>query len=204
MQSPAGSSCVSTKHGELQHTARRFDRVDIGNYRRSEVYLVANSLIAAREHGDDEIAEAALDEARQALSARLAGGVLSFQSSTQIGAQLVMGHLVRRDDWRNARAAAGHRGRLPRPGLDREPATPTFSSARAWSGGEDLSLVLYPGGPSAEQVLGVDRLAPGRTYRLEPTGATFVADRSGRADVPVSLHDRTDGCGWSRCTDHCI
>ncbi len=179
------------EHGELQHTARRFDRVDIGNYRRSEVYLVANSLIAAREHGDDEIAEAALDKLDRHYRPDWRGGVLSFQSSTQIGAQLVMGHLMRRDDWRNAVLRGPPEAVFRGPVLDRA-SYPDVLVARAWSDGEDLSLVLYPGGPSPQQVLGIDRLAPGRTYRLEPTGATFVADRSGRADVPVSLHDRTE------------
>jgi hypothetical protein len=102
-----------------------------------------------------------------------------------------MGHLIRRDDWRNAVLRGPPEGVFRGPVLDRA-SYPDVLVARAWSDGEDLSLVLYAGGPSAEQVLGIDRLAPGRTYRLEPTGATFVADRSGRADVPVSLHDRTE------------
>jgi hypothetical protein len=179
-----------TESGELDHVANGYDRIDIGNYRRSDIYLVANSLLAAREHGDAQVAEAAMATLDRRYSPNWTSGVLSFESSTQIGAQLVMGHLMRRDDWRNA-VLHGPAASVFRGPLLTGASYPDVLVAKAWSDGEDLSLVLYPGGASRDQTLGIERLRPGARYRIESSGEPLSADAAGRASVKVQLDGRT-------------
>jgi hypothetical protein len=176
--------------GEMQHEANSYDRIDIGNYRRSEIYLVANSLLAAREHGDEEMAAAAMAKLDRYYQPDWRDGVLNFNASTQIGAQLVMGHLMRKDDWRNAVLAGPPQGALRGPLLN-DARYPDVLVARAASAGDNLELVLYPGGVETRQELGLERLTPGGRYRVLQTGSSFDADPQGRARLSVELHDRT-------------
>jgi hypothetical protein len=64
--------------------------------------------------------------------------------------------------------------------------------ARAFSDGDDLQLVLYPGGTHRRQELGLERLKPNARYRVE--GAVteqLIADAAGRAKLTVDLDGRT-------------
>jgi hypothetical protein len=63
---------------------------------------------------------------------------------------------------------------------------------KAFSQGENLELVLYPGTASGPQAIEIERLKPGRRYSV--TGAVqdaLTADARGRAQLTVNLHGRT-------------
>jgi hypothetical protein len=69
---------------------------------------------------------------------------------------------------------------------------PDVLVAKAFSRGDDLELVLYPGAGAGTQKLGVERLKPGATYELQGgNGATFRADDLGRATLEIDLRGRT-------------
>ncbi len=64
--------------------------------------------------------------------------------------------------------------------------------AKAFSHGEDLELVLYPGRGEGRQSLGLERLKPGRAYVCTGDAALeFSADEHGCARIEVDLKGRT-------------
>lgn len=66
---------------------------------------------------------------------------------------------------------------------------PDVLVARAFSRGDNLELVLYPGGAPGVRRLGLERLKPGRADRVRGAGERrLVADanRTARLDVPLS------------------
>ncbi|MDQ2638185.1 MAG: hypothetical protein M3Y83_15055, partial [Actinomycetota bacterium] len=72
-------------------------------------------------------------------------------------------------------------------------AYPDVLVASARTDGADLRMVLRPGADVARTHLGIQRLVPGRQYRVH--GAVddlAVADTRGRATVSVDLTGRTE------------
>ena len=72
---------------------------------------------------------------------------------------------------------------------------PDVLVALARSDGDDLRLVLHPGGEPGSQRLAFDRLCPGRRYAVTVQGNSdaevIEADHTGRARTDVLLRDRT-------------
>ena len=64
--------------------------------------------------------------------------------------------------------------------------------ARAFSNGDDLDLVLYPGAQPGAQQIKVERLKPGANYAMRNgSDHAFTADNNGAASLPVELQGRT-------------
>jgi hypothetical protein len=64
--------------------------------------------------------------------------------------------------------------------------------ARAFSDGNDLQLVLYPGAEASSQQIRVDRLRPNAKYLMRNGDEhPFAADNAGSASLDVYLHGRT-------------
>jgi hypothetical protein len=63
--------------------------------------------------------------------------------------------------------------------------------AKAFSHGEDLELVLYPGAGEGAQALRLGRLVPGKRYSIRENGFVFTADGDGKAGIEVALCGRT-------------
>jgi hypothetical protein len=105
--------------------------------------------------------------------------------------QAVAGTLRRSGDFRRAVTEGPAESALRGPLLT-EVRYPEVLVARAFSRGDDLELVLHPGGTPGPQRLGLERLKPGASYRVRGAGETrFVADASGRARFDVPLVGRT-------------
>jgi hypothetical protein len=68
---------------------------------------------------------------------------------------------------------------------------PDVIVARAVTDGEGLDLVLHPGAEPGPQRLGLARLVPGRSYKVQQNGTTFTADREGKAQIDVTVEGRT-------------
>jgi hypothetical protein len=69
---------------------------------------------------------------------------------------------------------------------------PDVLVAKAFSRGDDLELVLYPGAGTGSQKIGIERLKPGAGYELRgAAAAAFRADEHGRASLEVDLRGRT-------------
>lgn len=70
-------------------------------------------------------------------------------------------------------------------------AYPAVIVARAVTDGVGLELVLHPGADAGPQRIGLERLVPGRSYRVVETDARLVADSTGKASLDVVLNGRT-------------
>lgn len=166
--------------------------LDPGNYRRGHIFDFATILLAAHEFGDDEIADAAL----RALDAD--GGLASDgdvrrygRGSNLANALAVQGHIARTGDFRASMVEG------PPPSVGAGPRLadaryPDVLVAKAFSGGEDLDLVLYPGSAPGRYALGVERLRPNGRYAVEGAETSELeADVEGRARLEVGLEGRT-------------
>jgi len=67
---------------------------------------------------------------------------------------------------------------------------PKVIVTRAVSDGSALEIVLRPGEGPTEAALGLSRLVPGRTYRVQEAGIDLTADGAGNARFTVPLAER--------------
>src|SRR5690606_12021026 len=69
---------------------------------------------------------------------------------------------------------------------------PDVLVARAFSHGDDLELVLYPGREARPQRIVISRLRPGGEYAVQgANGQRFTASGAGTAELSVMLDGRT-------------
>jgi hypothetical protein len=172
---------------------RGWDRIDAGNYRRSNATTLAAVMAAATEMGDAE--------ARDALHAALqvehppvfeagvlhhpgmsvTGHIASF--SSRAGRANAMLDLVAHglpEAWRNG------------PVLETV-AYPDVLVARAVSDGAALAAVVMPGAQPGRYALGLAQLRPGTRYRCEGTvESALLAEADGRATLAVDLDGRRE------------
>jgi hypothetical protein len=103
----------------------------------------------------------------------------------------ILGQLMQAGDFRRSFTQGPHVPSRNGPVLEAA-SYPEVLVAQAISDGDNLRLVLYPGVTDGVQTLGLERLAPGRTYTL--TGATtptLTASADGKASLNVMLSGRT-------------
>lgn len=181
--------------GNIQLKGQWWDRLDFGNYNfaRGDTFTRAMLSHTAREMGDEEVAQA-LDQSLEGTrkitwqhGARRFSGVSvmcnGIYAMARYGRQngmrdLILGRVP--DAWRKG------------PILGRA-AYPEVLVARAVTDGEALDLVLKPGRGKVSTRLGLERLVPGRNYRLTGDQAgTFTAGADGCATVEVALDRRTE------------
>ncbi|WP_284258885.1 linalool dehydratase/isomerase domain-containing protein [Acidocella aquatica] len=184
--------CVSFGgDGEITLAAEAYDRIDTGNYKKSEAGLYAQFLMLAREQGDQEVAEAILRKLDKDFGRVERDGVVSYAKASNVNnATIIMGRLLRRFDMRGLLRDGPPPGALSGPVLA-EAKYPDVLVAKAYSDGEALELVLYAGGAAGPQKLKLGRLRPGRSYALAPEGLVFSADAQGGAEIEVMLEGRT-------------
>jgi len=166
--------------------------LDPGNYRRGHVMDYATILLAAHEFGDDEIADAALRALDADGGLASDGGVRRYGGGSNLANALaIQGRIARTGDFR-ASLTEG-----PPPWVGSGPRLadaryPDVLVAKAFSGGEDLELVLYPGAAAGPQALGLERLRPNGRYAVEGADASeLAADGAGRARLELRLEGRT-------------
>jgi hypothetical protein len=178
-------------NGELElRTRSAADRVDLGNYRKSELTTLALLAIAAREVGDEAIGAAALRRMDRVGEPITEGGVLRYNASTYTNAHIAIAHFLRRGDWRATLMQGPPAAVLHGPILAGA-RYPDVLVARAFSDGEDLSLVLYPGGAPGRQTIKVERLRPGRRYNVRGASVSeFSANPEGTMDLELILDGR--------------
>jgi hypothetical protein len=183
---------VRLEAGDIRLLSRSAaDRLDLGNYRKSELLTLALAAIAAREHGDDGIAEAALRRVDETGEPVREGGVLRYNASTYTNAHLALANLMRRGDWRATITQGPPAGSLAGPVLVGAK-YPDVLVARAISDGEDLSLVLYPGAAQGVVSVRIERLLPAGRYLIESDHpGTVSADATGALELQINLQGRT-------------
>ncbi|GAA3808029.1 linalool dehydratase/isomerase domain-containing protein [Cellulomonas soli] len=170
-----------------------WDQIDFGNYRPSVLASYAVLAGTAREHGDDEVADALIARLDQTQPLVVEEGVGRYEGRS-MGAHSTL-YLARA-----GRANGVHdlvQVGMPDPWsagpVLQEAAYPDVLVARAVSDGADLSLTLDPGRPGGSRThIEVAQLRPGVRYSaagtLEPD---VVADAAGTARLTVDLPGRT-------------
>jgi len=188
-----------------------FDRIDVGNYKPSLVFMLATIMLAAREMGDEDIYEAARtridadyrsDTPNTVTPGTVTPGTVTpgtVTGATHLDASpftamlTTMARFGRRHAWHDLanrdRPAAWTTG----PRLAQAP-YPDVLVARAVTDGRDLALELVPGSAPGRFPLVLDRLTPGGTYRVAGAGGTadsVTADPSGTGVLTLELGGRS-------------
>ncbi|MDF3842977.1 hypothetical protein P3W55_14795 [Pseudomonas citronellolis] len=167
--------------------------VDFGRYRKSPVGHLHQLLGSASEMGDMRVVQEIMRLLQELGSPSREGGVLKYDCSSTTGTDLVRGHILRKGDWRRTVTEGPESSALHGPILT-EAAYPQVLVARAFTRGDDLHLVLYPGAGEGQQEIGIERLKPLATYRLERADGSMQvrADSQGRLSLRVELHGRSE------------
>jgi hypothetical protein len=168
------------------------DKIDPGNYRPGSLFAYVAVLMSAREFGDDELAEAALRSMDQDCGLSRNGVGCYTKGSNLANVWGVEGQLMRTGDFRSSFVVGPPASVFEGPILT-DARYPDVLVAKAFSRGDDLDLVLYPGAGSGPQKIGIERLKPGATYELRAAQQTtrFQADDRGAASLVVELSGRT-------------
>jgi hypothetical protein len=167
------------------------DKIDPGNYRPGSLFAYVAILISAREFGDEELAEAALRAMDQDCGLSRNGVACYTKGSNLANVWGVEARLMQTGDFRRSFVVGPPPSVFSGPVLA-EAKYPDVLVARAFSDGDDLDLVLYPGAASGPQKIAIERLKPGATYEVRGSLATTLqADDRGTASLEVDLRGRT-------------
>ncbi|MBU3749979.1 MAG: hypothetical protein FGM52_05920 [Mycobacterium sp.] len=178
---------------DVKIDATGWETLDPGNYSRGTGMSRVSVMAAAKEHGDNELADAlemSLDKRYEVVrkdGARAYTGISSWGNA---------GHVLARFTTENSMAHL-LAGEIPKPWktgpILGQAAYPDVLVARAVTDGRALDLVLRPGSHGDRTVLGIQRLAPRHDYLV--TGGvedTVTADDDGCALLTVDLDDRRE------------
>jgi hypothetical protein len=167
--------------------------LDAGNYGSGHTAAFGSILMAAREFGEERIAQAAQRSLDADCRLSLDGGVRRYLGGSNLAnISAATGRLMRTGDFRHAFVEGPSEQTLRGPMLTGV-RYPNVLVARAFSHGEDLELVLYPGREASRESVTIERLGPGRAYTLTrgPERTSLVADDAGRITTEVLLDGRT-------------
>jgi hypothetical protein len=180
--------------GLANYMAKPFP-LDAGNYRNTGLFARAMILLAAREFGDDEVADAAERAMYEHNKPIERDGMRRFEvGSTYANALAAQAILSRRGDWTRLITEPAPRSALVGPIL-KAARFDQVMVAKAVSDGADLSLVLRatPGlKPTDEVPLELARLRPSASYSIDAGGIerSFETDDQGTAVISVQVDDR--------------
>lgn len=188
----ARAEFLELENGDLSLKGVRWeDCFDTGNYAKTPGFILAGIAQAAREHGDNEMAEAALRKADQLLSRVDDPDVFAFQGiSTAANLNLAAARWSRKNDWQDLINIGPDSSSLVGPILT-DCNYPQVLVARAVSDGLGLDLVLYNGKHAGVESIKLERLMPNTDYRV--TGAIqseFHSGSEGVAELQVNLSGR--------------
>ncbi|MBM7413293.1 MULTISPECIES: hypothetical protein [Nocardiaceae] len=166
---------------------------DPGNAGSGKVLQYGGIIDAAREAGDEKLAQAAWDELFETTRVTRDHGRLTFEgASLQATAFVAKSAFNRKGGWLDLIERGLPDSWLHGPVLDAV-AYADAMVARAETDGTNLDLVLYPVSGEATTDLTLARLTPHSRYVVDAGGRTsnFVADADGSATVAVELAGRT-------------
>jgi Linalool dehydratase/isomerase len=179
-------------NGDIDITTFAYDRIDTGNYKKSEAGLYAHMLVYAQEQGDAEVANGIMNKFNRDFARKDKDGIVSYDISNREMGAYVMGVLMATGDVRNMVHKGPPQTALRGPILSAAK-YPDVLVAKAFSHGDDLELVLYPGSTQRRQHIEVSRLVPEKAYQvtgLEGYGP-LIADSDGRISLEIELEGRT-------------
>ena len=167
--------------------------LDAGNYRPGHGGALSGVLVAAREFGDKRIADAALAGLERCCMPAIDGGVHRYRKASNIAnATSILGVLMDTGDFARTFTQGAPQQCLNGPKIEALN-YPDVLVARAWSDGERLEAVFYPGRSDGKQTIPVSNLKPDTCYRLNGALSSEVkADGNGNAVIEIMLSGRTE------------
>ena len=187
------TNLVRIKGDDVKIDATEWERIDPGNYSRGTGMSRVSIMAAAKEFGDNELADAlemSIDKRYKTVrqnGARAYTGISSWGNAGHVLARFTTENSLR--DLLSGEVPA-HWTTGPNLG---QAAYPDVLVARAVTDGRALDLVLRPGTRGGRTTLGVQRLAPRHDYVvMGGVDETVTADDDGRALVSVDLDDRRE------------
>ncbi|EMD61783.1 hypothetical protein GGP41_002706 [Bipolaris sorokiniana] len=168
------------------------DMLDPGNYGSSMALMYASSLMAAHEHGDNEVTRqitTMIDNDQALLRTEKDGFVWYEGASLFMKCQLLRARLWLRSGW----------NRFMQPSSDAVQRGPYLTDvnfeeamvAKAISyTGDDLDLVLYPGTEAISTWISIKNLKPSSGYMIKDC-MRFASNEQGEARISVQLDGRT-------------
>ena len=185
------ANLIRLEGDDVKIDATAWEIIDPGNYTRGTGMSRVSVMAAAKEFGDDEMADAlevSLDKRYETVhrdGARAYTGISSWGNAGH-----VLARFTRQDAMRDLLAGDAPEQWKTGPVLA-QAAYPDVLVTRAVTDGRALDLVLRPGNGGGRTVLGIGRLAPRHDYQVSGgVEATVTADDDGCALVSVDLDDR--------------
>ena len=169
------------------------ETIDPGNYRRGALFAYAAVAMCGCEFGDHALAEAAIRSMDQDCGRVVEHGVASYTGgSGWANIWALDARIMQTGDFRRSFVEGPPASALAGPLLEEAP-YPGVLVSKALSNGEDLQLVLHPGGTAGTFPLGFSRLRPGTRYvnRGEANSPDLHADAAGRAVADIRIDGRT-------------
>ncbi len=170
--------------------------LDAGNYSTGHTAAYGAIMMAAREFGDEALAEAAQRSLDADCRLSLDGGVRRYLGGSNLAnVSVATGRLMRTGDFRRSFVEGPDESTLGGPMLTGL-TYPEVLVARAFSNGEDLEFVLYPGTKPGRHAVTIERLKTGVRYAIAGAHEAsqqreFVADSRGCATLDVDVTGRT-------------
>ncbi len=167
--------------------------VDPGNYKPGHLGSYSAYLVAAREFGDERLAEAALRAMERECEPSEVGGVRRYlKGSNMSNAVAVLGMVLDTGDFRKLFNEPTAPEILSGPMIETL-SYPDILVARAVSDGKDLHAIFYPGVTNGVQTIKIAQLDPGQLYHISGAQSEFVtADAKGNVSVAIHLEGRTE------------
>jgi len=166
--------------------------LDTGNYRTGHTYAYAAIQVAAKEFGDQAIAEAAQNSLDADCGRTVTDGVRRYVGgSNAANTYAILAKVMRTGDFGRSFAEGPSAEALRGPVLDKA-SYPEVLVARAISDGDGLDLVLHPGRGDGPRTLGLARLRPDARYGVSGGDVDMItAGADGTAQLSVTLRGRT-------------
>jgi Linalool dehydratase/isomerase len=181
-------------NGAARLRTQPIDHLDVGSYRRGDVWAWVNVASAAREMGDEEVADAIETgfASRFAMEHSESGARKIADASVWVNTAFGLAQFMKAGSLRGLAT-----GQVPAewktgPILSGA-AYPAVLVAKAVTDGSALDLVLRPGTGHVRTTLEISRLRPGAAYGV--TGAlapSIVAGPGGKALLDVDLRSRLE------------
>ncbi len=174
--------------GEVLLKLNGWDKIDFGNYRPSLITTYGLIAVAAREMGDDEVADGLLARLDREFPSQTIGGVRHYpKASTSAHAVIHAARVLRANTLYDLVNVGMPEAWKTGPVLAHAE-YPQVLVAGAVSDGKDLKLHLASDGGEGLHTIGLAQLKPAARYRITDSNQeAFVADAEGCASLRVAL-----------------
>lgn len=174
--------------GDVRLKLNGWDKIDFGNYRPSLVTSYGLIAVAAREMGDDEVADGLLARIDCEFPSQTIGGVRHYPKASTSAHAVIHAARVLRANTLYDLVNVGMPDACRTGPVLAHADYPDVLVAGAVSDGDDLKLHLASGIGDGEYTIQLGRLKPGTGYRIADTDpVAFVAGADGGASLRVAL-----------------